>query len=70
MDGIDDLRHRGDLFVRVLGEQDQAREMALEGIMANQEHDADDYGQPAPKSEPPKGGEAELDFDESDEEDD
>jgi len=29
MDGIDELRDRGDLFLRVLGEQDAAKEMAL-----------------------------------------
>jgi len=45
MDGIAELRDRGDLFLRVLGEQDQAKELALEGIMAkNGKHnDADDY---------------------------
>jgi len=29
MDGIEDLWDRGDLFLRVLGEQDQCKEMAM-----------------------------------------
>jgi len=51
--GYAELRHRGDLFLRVLGEQDHCKEMALEGIMAKKgPQDADDYATGRPAQNP------------------
>ena len=51
MDGIEDLRDRGDLFLRVLGEQDTCKEMALMAKEAGITYPARGYQPHAPSAQ-------------------